>query len=255
MKMQRKSTEWRRAEYARRPYYKTAERMFRAALIKQLQPVVDNISPTAWEDAVGLINEGDIQEAFRYVYGDVGSAFATREFGKFAEQQAEDMRHVFTEFMRDYADRETGYRVTAITGTSKDYARRIIQRVVSENSTVGTDKLGMLLERELKKKGARISTWRARVIARTEVATASNMGQQIGAEAIDAPMVKTWLSQVDDRTRDAHIEANGQTVGMRESFIVGGEQLYVPCDANGSAANTVNCRCAVTYAVLPTVKP
>jgi len=37
---------------------------------------------------------------------------------------------------------------------------------------------------------------------------------------------------------------------MDEPFIVGGERLMYPGDASGSAAQTINCRCAVAHTVV-----
>ena len=60
---------------------------------------------------------------------------------------------------------------------------------------------------------------------------------------------KEWVSISDEKTREAHISANGQTVGIDENFIVGGEVLRFPGDMTqgASLANTINCRCTVIY--------
>lgn len=250
---QRRNIEWKVAEASRRPYYRYAENAFRKALIAQLEPVIAEIARSGAvnaEAAADLINEGRVQEAFEIVYGDVGTEFAKKQFSQIAQQQADDMQHMFRSFMETYVNENAGYRVTAITGTSKDYARGIISKVVADASDVGTDKLGIMIEKELKKAGGRISTWRARVIARTEVVTASNIGQQAGAEAVGMPMRKTWLATMDNRVRDRHALMNGESVGLNEDFIVGGEMMRTPGDARASAANTVNCRCALTYEVV-----
>lgn len=243
---------WKATERQRVPYYRMAERIFRKALIEQLKPTIDYFGggQLNYADAVDLIEAGKIQDAFKYVYENVGTDFAKGEYAKFAGAVNDAMKEQFKGFMDEYVNKTAAKRVTSITGVTKDYAERIIRNVVADAGDVGTDKLGVMIEKELKKAGAKLSTWRARVIARTEVVSAANMGQQIGAEATGQTMTKTWLSTMDNRIRDAHANVNNQTVGMNESFLVGGESLYVPGDANGSAANTVNCRCSVTYDVL-----
>ena len=64
-------------------------------------------------------------------------------------------------------------------------------------------------------------------------------------------MKREWVSAQDDRTRDTseadHVDADGQTVGMKEPFTVSGEKLMFPGDPSGSAANVINCRCAVVF--------
>jgi uncharacterized protein with gpF-like domain len=62
-------------------------------------------------------------------------------------------------------------------------------------------------------------------------------------------MRKVWISAEDDRTREDHIEADGQAVGMQDSFTIGGWELAYPGDPNGPAEQIINCRCTVGYEV------
>jgi hypothetical protein len=55
-----------------------------------------------------------------------------------------------------------------------------------------------------------------------------------------------WNAEIDDRTRQDHLDADGQEVNYNESFIVGGESLLYPGDPAGSAEQTENCRCWLT---------
>jgi hypothetical protein len=56
---------------------------------------------------------------------------------------------------------------------------------------------------------------------------------------------KTWRAVLDDRTRPAHADADGQTVPMNEFYVVDGELLEFPGDTRFSTiGNTVNCRCS-----------
>ena len=85
----------------------------------------------------------------------------------------------------------------------------------------------------------------AETIARTEVLSAYSRGGLIVAKESGLDLEKEWLAALDDRTRDAHADAHGQRVGLDEQFSVGGEMLDAPGD--GSAENSVNCRCTLTY--------
>jgi hypothetical protein len=92
----------------------------------------------------------------------------------------------------------------------------------------------------------RVSAIRA---ARTAITEAENAGRQAGAEQLEEKGVilnKRWIATNDDRTRDAHMEANGQIVGNDEPFVVGGEELMFPGDASLGASgwNLYNCRCS-----------
>jgi SPP1 gp7 family putative phage head morphogenesis protein len=91
------------------------------------------------------------------------------------------------------------------------------------------------------------SAARAETIARTETMNAYNGGTIDGARAIPGfrPSHKQWLATTDNRTRESHIEADGQLVLLDEPFIVGGEQMDRPVDPGGSPAETINCRCTL----------
>ena len=62
-----------------------------------------------------------------------------------------------------------------------------------------------------------------------------------------AGITKTWVAVMDDSTREAHADADGETVSIEESFSVDGEDLEYPGDDSGSPGNTINCRCTVIY--------
>lgn len=86
--------------------------------------------------------------------------------------------------------------------------------------------------------------YRSERIARTVVVGASNAGaeeayQQSGVEK------KEWLTARDESVRPSHQAAEGQRVGVRDSFTVGGEPLRYPGDPNGPAGEIINCRCTL----------
>lgn len=68
------------------------------------------------------------------------------------------------------------------------------------------------------------------------------------AEGLISP-TKTWNAIEDNVTREAHLEADGQSVPVDSNFEVDGEELEYPGDDSGSVENTINCRCEVTYDV------
>ena len=63
-------------------------------------------------------------------------------------------------------------------------------------------------------------------------------------------MQKEWTAARDERTRQAHADADGDIVGMDESFNVGGEMMRFAGDPNGSAGNIINCRCGISHIVV-----
>lgn len=60
---------------------------------------------------------------------------------------------------------------------------------------------------------------------------------------------RTWTTVGDSHVRPAHEDADGQTVGLHETFEVGGEQLLYPGSPEGSLGNTLGCRCSIAYDV------
>lgn len=96
------------------------------------------------------------------------------------------------------------------------------------------------------------SASRALTIARTETGRASSYTMQAVAKSMNVEMKKTWVASRAGSTREWHKDANGQTVGIDEPFLVKNgkgreEQLMFPRDSSGSADNTINCRCVVKY--------
>lgn len=96
---------------------------------------------------------------------------------------------------------------------------------------------------------------RAEAIVRTEVGRAFSLATQKRMEQSDerlgGGLKKFWLDADDDRVRPAHRIA-GERYGLKgtpgpipvsQAFVVDGEKLMFPRDPNGSAGNTILCRC------------
>ena len=85
---------------------------------------------------------------------------------------------------------------------------------------------------------------RTNVIAETEVIKASNLGVLAAGLSL-GKQTKKWITMGDNKVRVAHVLANGRSVGINESFIVGGEMLSFPGDGSKGASpdNIINCRC------------
>ena len=83
---------------------------------------------------------------------------------------------------------------------------------------------------------------------RTAVTEAENAGRQAAADELEKKgviMGKRWVATHDSRTRDEHLEADGQIVENNKPFVVGGEELMFPGDKSLGASgwNLYNCRC------------
>lgn len=138
-------------------------------------------------------------------------------------------------------------KVTEITETTRNWIKRqIIKASQLDRGTSIDDFLKSIISNDI---------WasRARVIARTEVVGASNRGGNAAAKRSGLLLNKVWISAQDFRTRRVprdkfdHLHADGQTVGMNESFNITGELLEYPGDPAGSAGNIIQCRCSVGH--------
>ena len=92
-------------------------------------------------------------------------------------------------------------------------------------------------------------------IARTETTQVENAARfDVGkhGEELGFTMMKEWVATSDDRTRDAHNEADGQRVPVDQPFIVDGEELMYPGDVSMGASpeNTINCRCSMVNIIV-----
>jgi hypothetical protein len=100
--------------------------------------------------------------------------------------------------------------------------------------------------------------YRAETIARTEALRAAQQGAndnwnnavQSGSVSIEQ-VVRTWLAAKDIRVRDSHRTLNGQKRKLGESFITSsGVSLRYPCDPDGPASETIQCRCVLVTRLL-----
>lgn len=56
---------------------------------------------------------------------------------------------------------------------------------------------------------------------------------------------KRWVTRHDAKVRETHREAEGQTVALAESFIVGGHPLMYPGERGAPPSLIINCRCTM----------
>lgn len=84
--------------------------------------------------------------------------------------------------------------------------------------------------------------------ARTAMTGAQNAGRQYqlkAAEDMGIKLHKEWMATMDNRTREAHRELDGQVVPVDKPFQVGGIPIMYPGDPNAPGSLTYNCRCTM----------
>lgn len=139
-----------------------------------------------------------------------------------------------------------------IKDTTLAQTKRIIEEEVT--SAVQAGESYRELGKNISSRFKQISEARAVVIARTEVAIASNQSSMEAAKSLDIPdLKKEWVSVQDTRTRRDptkadHLHMNGKRVGINEKFVVDpGVEMDGPLDPTAPAAQVVNCRCVMVF--------
>lgn len=100
---------------------------------------------------------------------------------------------------------------------------------------------------QVTKRFDQLSSWEAKRIARTEVNTSHNKAtvdtyQDFGVEYTQ------WIAASDDRTRDSHVEVDGEIIPMGGKYSNG---LGYPGDMSGPIEEWINCRCSNAPFVIP----
>lgn len=86
--------------------------------------------------------------------------------------------------------------------------------------------------------------------ARTAYTGAQNAGRMEGlrkAQELGVEVKKQWMATLDDSTRDAHQELDGQTAEVEEPFQSSLGPIMYPGDPDADPANVYNCRCTLVY--------
>lgn len=140
--------------------------------------------------------------------------------------------------------RKSLYHAALAIGTTKDELQLLLGTAIAEGQSV------QQLAKAIDDYYALESRRRSLVIARTELTDTINDGT-LHAIQREGYARKEWSTVLDGREREAHHAANGQIVGINESFIIGGEVAKHPGDDSLSPANRCNCRCTVLASGLP----
>jgi HK97 family phage portal protein len=126
-----------------------------------------------------------------------------------------------------------------VTATTEQVLRsQILAHGVAEGESVPE------LRARIQRTFTNLGDYRATMIARTE--TVGGYSQASFLAALDAGATKkTWLATADARTRETHREENGRSAAMNKRFVL--TKSRWPADATAPAAQSINCRCALTF--------
>jgi SPP1 gp7 family putative phage head morphogenesis protein len=120
--------------------------------------------------------------------------------------------------------------VTRITDTTRDDIRELIGKQAAEGWSIDR------LAKELIAAGAVSSSYRAKMIARTETASAYSKATILAYQISDVVDSIEWLATIDDDTCEHCVALNGTTTKLGKAF----------ADGTDHPPRHPNCRCAVS---------
>ena len=202
----------------------------------------------------------DLTAILRNHYRKTNKKFKNNITGSLEQtEEVKNLENAVSVAMANYINQHSTEQAQFINRTTQnditDITRRTIVNASIEGEQLSNSEVATQVKRDYKKQ----IPARADTIAMTEVNNVSETSKQTEASIVGTSalvvagttvaglMQKVWHTILDSKTRTSHARADGQTVDINQPFFVGGEPLRYPSDSRGSAGNTINCRCSVTY--------
>jgi len=157
--------------------------------------------------------------------------------------ETKDTESIFDQVFANWSKTEALRKVTTIIDPNTIEAiRAIIDKGVKD------DKSNKQIAKDIRDNEPSLNKFRAERIAATEI-------HSVFSEVVDTAVKssglqvarKEWGSFLDERTRENHVIANGQSVAEDDLFIVGPDRMRFPGDITASAGNIIFCRCVAFY--------
>jgi HK97 family phage portal protein len=182
-----------------------------------------------------------------------------KSFVPYDESKLNILQALFDNTMLDWIKRTCAEKVTNISKFTKSQIAKTIGDIEEAFQKEGKRAPIDDIAKGIKAKFKDFSRYRSFMIARTEVAsateTASYQASHIVQQNVDPTekqivIKRSWLSALDERTRETHIEAHGQVRGLDEKFNVGKAELKYPGEYEANhGEETINCRCTTITVV------
>lgn len=263
--------QWNAVNKWRAKYIAKYRKRFKRELDAQIAPVMELIKISSRPEDVAsgirsVMRHDNIIGTFNDLYKEVGVEAARWERDRLVKEEKAykpnlitkadtlpQFEYIWMEGMANYLTQQTATYITSIINTSNNIAIRLVQLTIAQGIDKGMNltQIMKLLEDRIPVNWRKVGVWRSELIARTEIITAQNYGAALGArttaQELGLTLNKRWLAKVDSRTREPHIDANGQEVALDEKFSVGGTLMAQPGDPAGGADNRCNCRCSVVH--------
>ena len=211
---------------------------------------------------LGLFRFTDFEDLMVGMFTGMGWVFASwymRSINNYQTKEQttnpDDLKAIWEQQMIAYAKQYSAAKIGLIQGTALQNLRKIIKGFMADPDFMskGIEEKSRILNNKFKQ----LSRWQAKRIVRTESTTISNIGLEQGAEAMfpKEQLEKRWITSMDGNERVWHGAMNNKIVDFDKKFTVphpkGVDYMLRAGDPSASAANRVNCRCAV----VPVPKP
>ena len=192
-----------------------------------------------------------IQSDLEILYRTAGNISAERQFSTLLKSRwktysIKQAQQDFDRLLQEFINSQSFDKANEIAQTSIDEVRRILSDGLEEG--LSNDEIAKSIGDKFEKELSKSRTTR---IVRTETHNAlmfANLAStQILNDDLNLGLMKEWVAVEDDRTREDHMIADGQTVPLNGRFTVGPDQMLRPGDPNASPGNVINCRCALAF--------
>ena len=175
-----------------------------------------------------------------------------QEYGAFLVENAAGVELKWSLYSRDTikeiltGDSNPFYQLALDNFKDKDLIYRSLKRELTQGIILG-ESMNTISKRIQKVIGT--NNYDSIRIARTETTRSENAGRLNSfkqAEKEGLELKKQWLSTVDSRTRESHLNMNLEAVALNDNFSNG---LDHP-GGNGKASEVINCRCSMSVELL-----
>ena len=202
---------------------------------KKIEELTETIVAFIW------VSNQNIGKALSDIAQPLYLAILESAYQEFDGQKKLEAKKKAEEWAKEYREAIAGILNTS----TKEMIWNLVHKILRNNFALEIGKALDLIKERIKKLVQEVKR-RARIIAQTEAIKVANTARYYAAR-LAGMTSKTWRTVGDNKVRDWHRVANGQTVSIMENFIVHGESLRYPGDPKGAVGNIIRCRCWIDY--------
>ncbi len=229
--------------------YEIAFGLVFAKQLKSFSKAVERFPTAAVYEIDLYFDEKPLKKAYEMMVRHTANEFQIKDPSILTKSISAD---IWRTLVNSYISTIGGNRITEINKFTKEYVLQRLRPILTQgiDKGLGIGEIGKLIVGDIAEYSGKFAKYRAERIARTEIIGTSNWASLTSVESsgVKDRLLKKWHVTLDNRERKAHADmANKPAIPIDDFFDVGGEKLKYPGDVNGSAGNTIQCRCAIVY--------